>query len=791
MFVTFVLFMRTFVEHWKAFRLTRSARQIDHESSVALFDGLRSAIGIQTPVLFLESAKTIAPLTLGLLRPAVILPPGWDAWSDQQQKQVIIHELSHIKRADVVFQTIGRSITALFWFNPIAWYALNRLRFERELAADNCVLEAGEKPSTYAKTLVDLIQFYQRSSMAAGASVTGSGEFKCRLTAILDPTCHRKPVGRIGSRIVFIAFAFFSIAVSTFSLVASGALAENATDKVLVEMSGTVTDESGNPLEHVGVFILENNAANLKAPGNAKEIARTNDRGQFAEKIQLQTTHAWQIVFFKPGWSIEFEKIIGDSKQRFTMELANDQPIELSMQLKSGKRLDRESVNIQLLSRRRAASELELGKFRNSGSLVGLEGDIVESVERIPGVVDLDKTGKLLLHGLGSRKLLQLRTKPEEDSAVSFVLFSGEKNASVDLAEDNSIFRLAAISFRQEPRKASLNPVLTGFINEKLVEYPDRTEFSFAFIKDGKVTYYGALNDHGKAKPTQNSTSAFEIGSITKVFTSDLLAQLVLTDKVNLNQKVQSLSKSGLADHGTTLRQLASHSSGLPQMPQSFFDSGYDETNPYAKFSTSRLLGAYSSRSLIDTERIGKFQYSNFGVSVLGHAISKNEGKEYEALFQERIGKPIGMISTTTDRSKILGRIVKGLNNQGQECSYWDCNAIAPAGGLYSNAQDLAKYAVHCLSGKNEAYKLQCEPVVNRSKSVDQGLGWMLLKSKSGKSFSFHAGGTGGFSAFMAIEPQSRDGLIMLTNVEGGNESTDQFAFDLMARIHRMNVLGQ
>ena len=144
--------------------LRAKARSIQDITWVALRDQLCTRLGLKRAAQLLEVDASIIPLSCGVMRPAVVLPHAARRWNERLRRFVLLHELSHIKRHDVVFQLIARLACALYWFHPLVWYAMHRLRVERELACDDSVLAAGERPSDYAEQLLEVVAAFNPSA---------------------------------------------------------------------------------------------------------------------------------------------------------------------------------------------------------------------------------------------------------------------------------------------------------------------------------------------------------------------------------------------------------------------------------------------------------------------------------------------------------------------------------------------------------------------------------------------------------------------------------------------------
>ncbi len=137
----------------------------------------------------LTYAGPVMPFTFGLRSPRILLPASCGAWQPLRRRTVLLHELAHIRRRDLLWQLLANIATALWWFQPLCWTSRWTLRRESEQACDALVLEAGIRPSEYASELLEIARSFtkgQRWSSAAIA-VARRGELEGRMYAILDP----------------------------------------------------------------------------------------------------------------------------------------------------------------------------------------------------------------------------------------------------------------------------------------------------------------------------------------------------------------------------------------------------------------------------------------------------------------------------------------------------------------------------------------------------------------------------------------------------------------------------
>ena len=137
-----------------------------------------------------EDAKM--PFACGLLQPTIVLPAECDSWTLDRRRAVLLHELAHIRRRDLVGHTVGRFACALYWFHPLVWTAAKRLRSESERACDDLALTCGARASDYAEHLLDIVTGVRHHATPAVAlAMARRKEFEGRMLAILDPELRR------------------------------------------------------------------------------------------------------------------------------------------------------------------------------------------------------------------------------------------------------------------------------------------------------------------------------------------------------------------------------------------------------------------------------------------------------------------------------------------------------------------------------------------------------------------------------------------------------------------------
>ncbi|HEV2387460.1 MAG TPA: M56 family metallopeptidase [Candidatus Acidoferrales bacterium] len=138
-----------------SFRLRRSAQTISNGEVTQPLEREARKVGLRRLPRVGESGALSVPATLGVLRPMILLPPGWWEWSEGRTTAVLAHELSHIARNDPLRQVLGRLHRAIFWFSPLGWWLDRTLDELAEQASDDAALCAGADRERYAEALLD------------------------------------------------------------------------------------------------------------------------------------------------------------------------------------------------------------------------------------------------------------------------------------------------------------------------------------------------------------------------------------------------------------------------------------------------------------------------------------------------------------------------------------------------------------------------------------------------------------------------------------------------------------
>jgi len=289
-----------------------------------------------------------------------------------------------------------------------------------------------------------------------------------------------------------------------------------------------------------------------------------------------------------------------------------------------------------------------------------------------------------------------------------------------------------------------------------------------------RIVGYGRL-DQGDQRPLTGDT-VFEIGSNTKVFTSLLLADMVQRGEVALTDPVAKYlpPEVKVPERGgrkITLQDLSTHTSGLPRDPPNL--NPKDPANPFAEYSVEQLYEFLSTFQL--TRDIGSlYEYSNVGVALLGHALTRRAGMDYESLVRARITSPLAMESTRISlTSDMKTRLAVGhAYYKMSPVPIMDTAVYAPAGALRSTANDLLTflganlgYTANPLAEAMAAMLKIHHPIPHSP--AETALAWGALKL-NGVEIISHNGGTIGTVSFIGFDPKARVGVVVLSNRGAG-----------------------
>lgn len=420
---------------------------------------------------------------------------------------------------------------------------------------------------------------------------------------------------------------------------------------------------------------------------------------------------------------------------------------------------------------------------KNADSLYSLAGEAFRkqlSVEKFKAVCENN------LFPLGAMKLVEFEKfdKGVSKYKVTFDEVILSLYISLDAAGKLETFLLQPYKkpVTGDIKKTATDNALASELDKKIDAILQRYMFesktvglSIGIVKDGKTSFY----NYGETKKGNgqipSSKNLYEIGSITKTFTSLLLAKAILEKKITLNDPVNKFLPVAipvLKYEGDTLRivHLSNHTSGLPPLPDNF--GATDLVNPYKDYSNDKLL-AYLKVAKLSRKPGTQFEYCNLAVGLLGHILEGINKMSFEKMVTTFICTPAHM----QDTRQLLLKKDSALFVQGYDASIlpqgqWDFKALAAAGCIRSNAEDMLKYASVQLGNTTTALKNAIE--LSHQPTFDAGqqqiaLNWFLQDWGWGKVL-FHGGQTGGYKSFLAINEKTQNAVIILSNTAVSND---------------------
>lgn len=314
----------------------------------------------------------------------------------------------------------------------------------------------------------------------------------------------------------------------------------------------------------------------------------------------------------------------------------------------------------------------------------------------------------------------------------------------------------------------------------KRVDNGDNVSIVVGFIVGDEVDFFSyGMTTVENGIPVDENT-VYEIGSISKVFTTILLADELIKGNMSLEDPISkylpnSVKTPERGGKHITLKDLATHTSALPRMPNNFTPS--DAGNPFKDYTVQQIYDFLSSYEL--TRNIGEvYEYSNYGMGLLGHILELYSRKSYEQLVIEKIANVYNMNNTRIAFSdEMLAHLAKG-HAFGDQVKNWDIISLAGAGGIRSTAKDMVKFIKANMNANTElssAMQLSHKTAFKyKTGGFSIGLGWHYAGNGD---ILWHNGGTGGYKSFSGFNKEKNIGAVLLTN---STESVDDLGIYLL-----------
>lgn len=392
-------------------------------------------------------------------------------------------------------------------------------------------------------------------------------------------------------------------------------------------------------------------------------------------------------------------------------------------------------------------------------------------------LVDLLQNG---LYGLYGSVKDREKLKEEKDFFSYLLVFDGTKiqmNLAVD--ENKKVVYLEFLPYREIPMLKRSNYFsdnknqtrLDSLVNRTVKEYmqsPQNCGLSIGVTLNGQHYFYNYGELKRDSKTACSPQTLYETGSVTKTFCGTLFAKAIVEGKIKPDDELSKFLPGkypGLSLNGQSvlLKHLATHSSGLPAIPDNFRDQpGFDSLNPYKNY-TKEMLYNYLKTVKLESEPGTEFLYSNMGMALLGLALEEVYGRSFEELVKEKICVQNDMQNTgvqlTAEQEKMFAQ---GYNFSGSATPHWNLGVFNAAGALKSNTSDMLKFLDYNFREEDKSLDLAQHPAFSGRLTV--GFSWFIKKTKQLNTLFWHNGGTEGFRSFAGFIKEKKCSVVVLSN---------------------------
>jgi CubicO group peptidase (beta-lactamase class C family) len=357
---------------------------------------------------------------------------------------------------------------------------------------------------------------------------------------------------------------------------------------------------------------------------------------------------------------------------------------------------------------------------------------------------ELENNGKGI-YILGKIKKSSFISSKKGMNKYKLAFEAGNIELSFSLDKNNKLKKLSFLPFKPIVTKKAVLVPSSNPLKSKLdkevdilarlyIQNSNTAGLSIGVLKDGQTYTYGYGVTQKKNGVLPDANTIFEIGSVSKTFTAQLLAYYVNAGKISLTGPITKYLPDSVAVNPELQKikiiNLSNHTSGLVRLPENILSKNMDAVNPYQNYTT-QLLFSHLKTSKPASVPGEVYSYSNMGAGLLGVISERISGKTYEQLVKEIIADPLKMNSTFQHLTpEFARRFTKVYNNEGNEVKAWDFDAFVGAGGLRSTVSDLLIYAKNNIYSEQPdlAKAFELTQQVTFSKAIMVGLGWHIIE---------------------------------------------------------------
>jgi beta-lactamase regulating signal transducer with metallopeptidase domain/HEAT repeat protein len=314
----------------------RSTVLVSSDWTVPLYE-IADRLGVAQAPRLLLSRDTRMPFACGFVRPSIVLPAEAEDWTDARRRAVLLHELGHVRRRDLLGHTLGRVVCAVYWFHPLVWAAARRLRLESERACDDLAITCGARASEYAEHLLEIVSRVRANATPAVAlPMARRSEFEGRMLAILDPGLRRSEPGRVQARLLVAG-----VGALAFVLAAAAPAPRPPTND-----SSGMPRPGGNP---------EQSPTTQRVPDSAVKPSASSPRRDSVMSTRTLTSTVVQqttrVDSSRSSGSLDLQMTEGVSAMKNTLEDGRDAGARTVELREDGYRAPQDSQRVMLLAR--------------------------------------------------------------------------------------------------------------------------------------------------------------------------------------------------------------------------------------------------------------------------------------------------------------------------------------------------------------------------------------------------------------------------------------------------------
>ena len=353
------------------------------------------------------------------------------------------------------------------------------------------------------------------------------------------------------------------------------------------------------------------------------------------------------------------------------------------------------------------------------------------------------------------------------DSSMHYTRLTLKPYVTKTIAKEEKQVPIISKSAKDKPLDFFIDSIAQDFVRQK---HAQSLAIGILHRNQSNSYFFGSLEKGIDTLADENTI--FEIASLTKIFTATLLADLVDRQIISLEDSISKFLPDSVAANPAiqkiTFKTLANHTSGLPRLPANLASApGYKANDPYAHYDQKALFSFLKDFVQI-REPEAEYEYSNVGYGLLGELIAIITKKTFQKSLEDVITGPLEMSNTIEKINPKVHSLIKVYNKDGEEVPQWSFQALAATGAIKSSVKDLLSFAkTHFEMPETDLQKamaLTRQFTFFNPPSTDIGLAWHMNMLEDGVIYYHHAGATYGSSSFIALAPDDKTAVVILSN---------------------------